>query len=339
MKRSCGFTLVELLVVIAIIGMLVGLLLPAVQQAREAARNMQCSNNCKQFGIAAQNHLSTVRSFPSGGWQYRWTGVADQGLGMTQPGGWLYSCLPFIEQNALFQLGAGDSDDSNAVKTRITTPLSIMNCPSRRTSKTYPHTSGSSPYTKSGGSVTVDNCVKSDYAACTGTINPNGAGGNNDYGGHGGSIANIKLADIEKKNADASQSLTGIIYAYSKTSDGEVRDGFSNTYLIGEKYMNASNYETGNDGADNETAYAGHGNDTCRGAFDGASNNLVYQDRAGYQRHLAFGSTHAGAFNMAFADASVQKISYSISFEVHYCLANRSDGGYFNGNFVKLEYQ
>ncbi|MDO4629488.1 MAG: DUF1559 domain-containing protein [Planctomycetia bacterium] len=338
MKKS-AFTLVELLVVIAIIGMLVGLLLPAVQQAREAARNMQCSNNCKQFGIAAQNHLSTVRSFPSGGWKFRWTGVADQGLGMTQPGGWLYSCLPFIEQNALFQLGAGDSDDSNAVKTRLSTPLSIMNCPSRRTSKVYPHPSPYMPYARTGKEVTVDNCVKSDYAACTGTVNANSNGSNDYGGGHSGSLANVKHSDIEKKNAETSQSLTGVIYAYSQTSDGEVRDGFSNTYLIGEKHVNAYNYENGQDTSDNETGYDGHANDTCRGAFSGASNNLVYQDRAGLNRSLAFGSAHAGSCNMTFADASVQKISYSISFEVHYCLAHRSDGGYYNGNFVKLEYQ
>ena len=334
-KRLNGFTLVELLVVIAIIGMLVGLLLPAVQQAREAARNMQCSNNLKQMALASQNHLASVRCFPSGGWRYNWTGVPEQGLGMTQPGGWLYSLLPFMEQNALFQLGV-DGNEADGVKTRVMTPLNVMNCPSRRASKVYPHSSGSMPLTRSGSSVTIESCVKSDYAACSGTVNPNGKGGNNDYYGTSGNITNISRSTIEDFNASASQQLTGVIHAYSNTSDGQVRDGFSNTYLIGEKYMNASNYETGKDGADNETGYAGHGNDTCRGAFADTA-ETVMQDRAGLQKHLLFGSTHAGSFNMGFCDGSVQKISYSISFDVHYCLAHKNDGGYYNGNFVQIQ--
>ncbi len=66
--RGRAFTLVELLVVIAIIGILIALLLPAIQSAREAARRNECKNNLKQMGLAAQNHVDAIKSFPTGGW-------------------------------------------------------------------------------------------------------------------------------------------------------------------------------------------------------------------------------------------------------------------------------
>ena len=106
---SRGFTLVELLVVIAIIGILVGLLLPAVQSAREAARRMQCTNNLKQLGLALHNYESANKRLPSGGvWHWdaymsnvgpdqRYSGARDGRASM------LFYMLPYMEQNAVFQ--------------------------------------------------------------------------------------------------------------------------------------------------------------------------------------------------------------------------------------------
>ena len=132
-----GFTLVELLVVIAIIGILVALLMPAVQAARESARRTTCANNLTQLGLGAARHEQSLGYFPSGGWGYTWAGMPDQGYGPNQPGGWVYNILPFIEQENLRLLGAGMypsnlSGLQTAIATRVQTPLAAMMCPTRR---------------------------------------------------------------------------------------------------------------------------------------------------------------------------------------------------------------
>ena len=85
-RRRFAFTLVELLVVIAIIGILVALLLPAIQAAREAARRATCVNQLKQIALAWQLHHDTHKFFPSGGWGYRYMADPDRGFGEKQPG-------------------------------------------------------------------------------------------------------------------------------------------------------------------------------------------------------------------------------------------------------------
>ncbi len=129
-KVRGGFTLVELLVVIAIIGVLVSLLLPAVQNAREAGRRTQCMNNLKNLGLAAQQHLEKLRRFPSGGWGPTWVGDPDRGNNTKQPGGWVYNLLPYMEQMALHDYGRGATTSSTptkaqALKKLLTTPVNF----------------------------------------------------------------------------------------------------------------------------------------------------------------------------------------------------------------------
>ncbi|MDO7677282.1 MAG: DUF1559 domain-containing protein, partial [Pirellulales bacterium] len=101
-----AFTLVELLVVIAIIGILLGLLMPAVQSARESARKASCQNNLKQIGLGVQQHVQSNGFFPSAGWGWHWTGDADLGFGRSQPGSWIFSILPYIEETVIYKFAS-----------------------------------------------------------------------------------------------------------------------------------------------------------------------------------------------------------------------------------------
>ena len=106
-RKRLAFTLVELLVVIAIIGILVALLLPAIQAARESARRSQCQNNLKQLGIASHMFHDTYKFLPSAGWGDWWVGCPDQGMGERQPGSWAYQLLGFIEESNRAGIGRG----------------------------------------------------------------------------------------------------------------------------------------------------------------------------------------------------------------------------------------
>jgi len=318
-----GFTLVELLVVITIIGILISLLLPAVQSAREAARKLQCSNNLKQMGLGCLNHESTFGRFPSGGWGWMWVGEPDRGTGVEQPGGWTFNILNYIELGNVRDMGknlAGTAR-TDAIIQRCQTPLAVFYCPSRRSALAYPDPHNSSNYTyrtASSTTMTIPTSPRCDYAINQGSNNlPQMDGPANISEGDSTSYWQQKKG--EGIHMDAAN---GICYMRSEVTVAMVFDGTSNTYLIGERNADPDHYTDGGSPSDNELVYCGWTNDT----FSSTVTPPLPDTPAYNSNNSFFGSGHASGFNMAFCDGSVRSISYSIDAVTHASLGSRKDG-------------
>lgn len=321
-----GFTLVELLVVIAIIGILIALLLPAVQAAREAARRMQCSNQLKQIGMAALSHHDAHGHFPTNGWGYIWIGDPDRGKGRNQPGGWIYNIMPFMEQQQVHDMQSGltGADRLGAGAKVISTPVATMNCPSRRAALAYPAQSGLPHFRSPNYTSNSEVLARSCYAGNGGDVFTDPS-----YAGSG--MTSSGPANHTQGESDPWQSgfdkiaglATGIFFAGSQVQIRDVSDGTAHTYLAGEKYIDAEHYATGLGAGDNESMYMGDNGDIVRWAN---SVHMPRRDTPGLNDYVMFGSAHPGAFNAVMCDGSVQAINYEIEYDVHRCLHNRKDG-------------
>jgi prepilin-type N-terminal cleavage/methylation domain-containing protein/prepilin-type processing-associated H-X9-DG protein len=321
-----GFTLVELLVVITIIGVLIALLLPAVQAAREASRKLQCNNQLKQMALASLQHEQSNGFLPSGGWSWVWFGDPDRGFTRRQPGGWIYNILPYIEQQPLHDLGMGMSLSAKRDQlARIAqTPLAIFICPTRRQPILYPN------YYNEVNSTPVSSTAHTDYAANSGTLNGSGSL----WYDPGGSDPAIVDAPGYKGWINNS-SYDGVIYNISCLKMTEITDGTSHTFLLGEKYLQPENYYNGLDGTDNDPIYSGFDWDWQKCSIWDAGRATwltLLQDTPGYSNYYIFGSAHATSANMAFCDGSAKAISYGINAETFRCLCNRRDGQTMQGN-------
>lgn len=356
-----GFTLVELLVVIAIIGVLVALLLPAVQAAREAARRAQCKSNMKNIGLALQNYHDTQGAFPSGGWGFKWMPDPDAGYGKKQPGSWIYGILEYIEQGNIRSIGVGTAEGSvqrdDALKQLIISPISILNCSSRRPAEPYPlvaiSSNNNANWHNTSSDFTVDPGVayRSDYGGCMGggtqaIYDRLLAAGDIEYmsaipnDGPGPSPAQFRFWDIVTGSPPMSSwdrnlgaSSNGVIRARNPVAMRQITDGTSQTYIVGEKMRESDKYFSGDSSFDDQSAYTGFDRDNQVSAWlpplmDMTSvEYAAWQDRntdlPGYRTSMNMGSAHPSVFQAVFCDGSVHSISYDIDVEVHRARGSR----------------
>ncbi len=334
-KRSFGFTLVELLVVIAIIGVLVALLLPAVQAAREAARRMSCANNLKQIGLAvhmfhdASNHLPPAYMMGS-------NTSGKQGTGRAGYFAWPMFLLPHLEQANQYALvdirkryNHPDNKDANGDFIVSSIEVAMLYCPSRR--------SQSRPMLESalGGTSQALGLLgyPSDYVStAAGPKRPGFPDGEGKPANSPTSArvwtsysVGVMVPTIAVTNSGVLQSVVG------STSFKNITDGLSNTAMIGEKHLageecfnrgnNGSSPHSCNDGgvfakvdsADWLSMSRNMNKELARGPNDPTASNL------------ALGSWHPGICHFLMADASVQSISNSTSVEILGALSDRRD--------------
>ncbi len=326
MKRPQAFTLVELLVVITIIGMLVGLLLPAVNMAREAGRKVTCQNNLKQLSAACAQHSIQIGCYPTGGWGSPWVGIPDYGTGQNQPGGWIYQILPYMDQTALHDLGKGGSVSltSTASVTRVSTALPILYCPTRRAVQAYPGGDGS-------GSNFLTAC-RTDYAINGGSVYiPNGTGP-----APGATVAATLTAAASYAWPNLQKlGFNGIASVCSKVTEAMIPDNKETTYLIGEKYMSVDNYTIGIDAtvgsidpgdmysamSADDVSLIRWGNLTLLPAMDRLSTN---GPPPGTNPPRIFGSSHSAGWHAAFCDGHVRLIGWGLDPATHQAMCTRN---------------
>ena len=309
--RFVGFTLVELLVVIAIIGVLVALLLPAIQASREAARNMGCRNNLKQLGLAAHSYLTAHGKFPGSAGEV----IDSMNLGAVagyEPStewrlgiSWIAQLMPHMDGGAPAEVitswrrGDGLPSNLGPVQLAISTAHGNLYCPSRRAAIAYP--------------------LHYDYRNFYGTT-----AGRTDYALNGGS----RSIPTGQRGWSVAR---GVWVAGRRISAKDITDGLSLTLLAGEKSMQQEEYETGGDFGDLAPFWGrtGSGQFAEINSYVRQARTTTFRDRhdSCIDACHEFGSAHQSGWNLVACDGSVRSLSYTLDSEIYLAFVGIDEGG------------
>lgn len=338
MHRSRGFTLVELLVVIAIIGILIGMLLPAVQQVREAARRATCMNQLRQIALASHNFESARKFFPTAGdhpdgfYNEPFRSAVNR-----ENWGWAYQILPFIEQNNLYDLRQDPNlgGTNGAPGAILSYQIPLYNCPSRGNARIATTNFGAA-------------YALGDYAGTMSSWN---------FGWRYDGWDGFNWQDQPSTLPESTQIWKGIIVkAMNSYEESGVRtyqdwgrigfeavtDGSSNVIMFGEKSVQATRYTVAAGGGWDWWEMAGQMMSadwpTMRGFMAAENGDYIWRDSlpANQRRgnsdnnEHSFGSAHPGTLLVALGDGSTQTISFATDGDTLDQLARRDDGSIHN---------
>lgn len=295
-RNKKAFTLVELLVVIAIIGVLIGLLIPAVQAARESGRRVSCQNNLKELALATQQYVSVNDSFPPGF-------VYKESSGVIEGPFWSAYLLPYLEEDMLFETldfsQAWSTGHPNAKA--CGTHISSFRCPSAL----------AEPHMNIQG---IDHRIPATYLACASGVVDKESG-----------------SDPRVSNFD----LDGVLYNFSHTKISEISDGTSKTVALGEAIFDIDVRGIDHGGTIHIVDHWHIGSPSIHStdvseclATTAVPINVVFDEDAFIDaKELCFSSRHGAGAQISFADGHVEMISSNIAPDVWSHMGTRNNVG------------